>query len=78
MKLSREEATELKVALEDGHHFPEWLIDWALNKYSEDMSYGTITGDTGVVDEWLSDNVDLILDSFEEDLKSVSWNGNIA
>ena len=78
MKLSKEEAVQLKLSLEDGHYFPEWLIDWAVSKYSEDMSYGTITGDTGTVDEWLSDNVDLILDSFEEDLRSVDWNGNIA
>jgi len=78
MKLSKEDALELKVALEDNQEFPEWLIDWAIDKYSEDMSYGTITGDTSTVDEWLSDNVDLIIDAFENDLKSVNWNGNIA
>lgn len=76
--LERSDWVDLARALERGDDWPDWLIEWAYSFYDDSMPYGTATGDTQTVGEYLSERVDDVVDIFEEELKSAGWSGEIA
>lgn len=75
MKLSIEQTKELKAWL-DGDSCPFWLESYASTEWADTIPYGTLTGDTGTVDEWLSDHVDWVVNTFSEYLPEEIGNGN--
>jgi hypothetical protein len=75
--LERSDFRDLARALETGNDFPEWLIEWAYSFYADSMGYGTVTGDTQTVDEYLSERIDEVVDHFEDELKAAGWSGEI-
>lgn len=70
--LSLEELKDLKSWIDDtGTECPDWLIQYAYYRWIEDIPYGTQTGDTGTVDEWLSDHVDSVENDFFDQLQTL-------
>lgn len=63
--LTGKELGELMSWAFEGDDCPVWLEVWAYDHYAGEIPYGTLTGDTGTVDEWLSDRVQWIIDHFE-------------
>lgn len=74
MKPTSIQIEELKAWL-DGNECPYWLQYYASTKWADSIPYGTLTGDTGTVDEWLSDHVDWVVDEFSEYLPEEKING---
>ena len=75
--LERSDFVDLARALERGDEFPDWLIEWAHAFYDDSMPYGTATGDTQTVEEYLSERIDEVVDEFEKELRDVGWSGEI-
>lgn len=44
----------------DGGDVAEWAYSWLYEHFYDSMDYGTITGDTGTIDEWLSDRPEYV------------------
>lgn len=46
--------------------------DWFYTKYHTQMPYGTMTGDTGCWDEWLTNYFDTNPEALEQDLETLN------
>lgn len=64
-KLTTEEYKEVEQWAFEGGDCPYWLEAWACDHWAGDIPYGTLTGDTGTVDEWLSDRIESVIDYWE-------------
>ncbi len=71
MKLSILQTEELRNFLDCEGECPTWLQEFASNKWTSDIPYGTLTGDTGTMDEWLSDRTDIVRDYFHDSLEKL-------
>jgi len=64
MKITEKDKKELQTWADNGD-CPTWLQEWAMDHYADTIPYGTLTGDTGTIDEFLIDYVEDVLDYFD-------------
>lgn len=44
----------------EGDNVPDWAYSWLYEHFYDCMDYGTLTGDTGSIDEWLCDRPEYV------------------
>lgn len=53
---------ELTAWIEDGHDLSASTWEMLYEEFQESLDYGTLTGDTGTIDEWLCDRPEYVED----------------
>lgn len=64
--LMLKEILELHRYVRQDAECPSWLISYAALRWADEIPYGVVTGDTGTVEEWLTDRLDYVIDEFHE------------
>lgn len=54
--------SELKAWVDDGSEYSLECSEMLYEHFMSDLDYGTLTGDTGTIDEWLCDRVEYVKD----------------